>query len=123
MIDKNLATTLMHRNLLCMCPFRGYLITKSEPGLYRSQIIFMGSQDGSNHILELIIFPVLTILHLSCNQMNNLCKVTSRQAQTSVPILKRNDGSASIRSRSIEHDFIKKPRGQADPYNLNVTPY
>lgn len=39
---------------------------------------------------------------------------------TSEKILNRKDGSASILFRSIEHDFIAKPRGQIDPCNSNI---
>ena len=51
--------------------------------------------------------------------LQNMCieYISKQDKQTSVPILKRKDGSANIRFRSIEHDFIAKPRGQTDPYN------
>jgi hypothetical protein len=48
-------------------------------------------------------------------------KNISKQAQqTSVPTLKRKEGSANIRFRSIAHDLIAKPRGQTDPYSSNM---
>lgn len=66
------------------------------------------------------------IVFFQCKHTYNLHKYYNKSKnikQTSVPILKRKDGSANIRFRSIPQDLIANPRGQLDPYNNNSVKY
>jgi len=50
------------------------------------------------------------------NATNNLNRKKPINEQTSVPTLKRKEGSANIRFLNIEQFFIRKDNGQAEPY-------
>jgi len=51
------------------------------------------------------------------NATNNLNRKKAMKQQTSVPTLKRKEGSANIRFLNIEQFFIRKDNGQAaEPY-------